>query len=95
MRSRPTDSESVAGILKPRRDEYSVPAGRKQPTAGPRLPRFQKLVDGETNVASDLTQQSGRYIAPRMERHCCDSAVWMPELLVGTALPDFLKFKTL
>ena len=53
------------------------------------LSALEHLVDGESNIANNFSQECGRNIATSMEWHRRGSTISMAELFVGTALPDF------
>jgi len=54
-----------------------------------------EFLDGQTNVLSDLTKQNRRNVAARVDGDGSNPAVWVPELLVGATLPNFLKTESL
>ena len=52
---------------------------------------LQKILHGHADVFGNLPQQDGRKITPRVERDSGATAIRMPELLMRTALTNFLK----
>jgi hypothetical protein len=52
---------------------------------------FEELVDGETDVSCNLSQQGGRYVSASMKGHRCAAAFSMSELLVRSALSGLNK----
>jgi len=50
---------------------------------------MQELIDGQTHIFGNSTQQDGRDISSPMKQHGGAPSVRMSILLVGTFLPDF------
>lgn len=54
----------------------------------------EEFLDGETDVAGDLPEQSRRDVAPRVEGNGRAPTVGMPVLPMGAALPDLFEAET-
>jgi len=50
---------------------------------------MQKLIDGQSNIFDDSTQQYGREVSSPMKRHGGASSIRMPVLSVGAFLTYF------
>lgn len=50
-----------------------------------------ELVDRQSDILRDLSQQNGRNVAAAMNRNCCASAVGMSKLFRRAALAEFRK----
>ena len=57
--------------------------------AGPLSAMRDKVVDGQADIASNLTEQDRREITPRMDRDGRCAAVRIPEPLVGASVASF------
>ena len=57
--------------------------------------RAEKLLNGDTNVPGDLSEQQWRNVTTPMKRKCRRPAIGVSELLVGSALPRELKAQSL
>ena len=77
-----------------------LPLGRPPPGSFKRLlgrwlSRVKQFLNGEANVAGDLTKESRGDVAPCVNRNGRDATISMPELFVGAALPDLPKAEVL
>ena len=62
---------------------------------GPPSAVRDKVVDGQANIARNLTEQDRRKITPGMDRDGRRAAVRMPEPLVGAPVASFLEAERL
>ena len=70
-----------------------LPLERSPPASFKRLlgrwpSRIDELLQGEANIASDLSEQRGRDISTLVDRNRGDATIGVTELFVRTALAD-------
>ena len=62
---------------------------------GPLSAMCNKVVDGQTYIASNLTEQDRREITPRMDRNGCGTAVRVAKPLVRATLANLCEAECL